>query len=291
MNTEAAFEQAILDDPADDARRLVYADWLEERGDLRGEYLRVETALAKTDPADPRYGPLRERVSRLRNDVDRTWGTTFGPGRITAIEDLVYYLREFHKSWPGVPELDAASLPQDLPYGLALIYRELGGLIRGGRNPFSAQDSLASPGQIRREGNMLNFAWENQGNWLSWCHAGSEDADPPVYQAGFQRPPRKTRVSLNHFLTTLCLQEAVMSAPCGASLEKGYRLGEVVGAACRPLWLHGWLASDMPYYNFFDVPGQDLLIMDFEGEWLMLGSHSAASSALLRNRVRLERWH
>lgn len=37
--------QAILDNPEDDALRLVYADWLEERGDPRGEFIRVQVLL------------------------------------------------------------------------------------------------------------------------------------------------------------------------------------------------------------------------------------------------------
>lgn len=38
---------AILDDPADNARRLVYADWLEEHGQQeRGEFIRVQIEIA-----------------------------------------------------------------------------------------------------------------------------------------------------------------------------------------------------------------------------------------------------
>lgn len=40
-----AFIAAILEAPCDDSIRLVYADWLEERGDPRAEFLRVELAL------------------------------------------------------------------------------------------------------------------------------------------------------------------------------------------------------------------------------------------------------
>ena len=45
--TEAvAFLAAICDEPADDAIRLAFADWLEERGDPRGEFIRVQVELA-----------------------------------------------------------------------------------------------------------------------------------------------------------------------------------------------------------------------------------------------------
>jgi uncharacterized protein (TIGR02996 family) len=38
---------AIIANPHDDTARLVYSDWLEERGDARGEYLRVEVELSR----------------------------------------------------------------------------------------------------------------------------------------------------------------------------------------------------------------------------------------------------
>jgi uncharacterized protein (TIGR02996 family) len=45
MSTEADFRAKLQADPADDATRLVYADWLEERGDAGGivkvEFLRL----------------------------------------------------------------------------------------------------------------------------------------------------------------------------------------------------------------------------------------------------------
>ena len=41
---EGAFLTAILEQPADRTVRLVYADWLEERGDPRAEVLRLEPA-------------------------------------------------------------------------------------------------------------------------------------------------------------------------------------------------------------------------------------------------------
>lgn len=42
MSDEQGFLDALRDDPSDDTTRLVYADWLEERADPRGEFLRRE---------------------------------------------------------------------------------------------------------------------------------------------------------------------------------------------------------------------------------------------------------
>src|SRR5262245_56818171 len=44
--------------PEDDGPRLVYADWLDERGDPRGEFIRVQCELARL----PHGGPDRERL-------------------------------------------------------------------------------------------------------------------------------------------------------------------------------------------------------------------------------------
>lgn len=46
------FLAEIAASPDDDLPRLVYADWLEERGDPRGEFIRVQCELAR-DPDDP----------------------------------------------------------------------------------------------------------------------------------------------------------------------------------------------------------------------------------------------
>src|SRR5215210_6031383 len=45
MTDDEAFIRAIVDAPGDEAPRLVYADWLDEKGDPRGEYLRREVTL------------------------------------------------------------------------------------------------------------------------------------------------------------------------------------------------------------------------------------------------------
>ena len=51
MNEDEAFIRAIVDSPGDDLPRLVYADWLDDRDDPRGTYLRAEYEAVETgDP-------------------------------------------------------------------------------------------------------------------------------------------------------------------------------------------------------------------------------------------------
>src|SRR4051812_9792088 len=51
--TERALLRAILDDIDDDAVRLVYADYLEERGDPRGEFIRLQIAGHRDESKEP----------------------------------------------------------------------------------------------------------------------------------------------------------------------------------------------------------------------------------------------
>jgi uncharacterized protein (TIGR02996 family) len=54
MTDRAALLRAILEDPADDAPRLVYADWLDEHGDIaRAEFIRLQCTLARPDAPEP----------------------------------------------------------------------------------------------------------------------------------------------------------------------------------------------------------------------------------------------
>jgi uncharacterized protein (TIGR02996 family) len=61
MNDEQSFLAAICSQPADDTVRLVYADWLDERGQAgdreRAEFIRVQCELARLSPAPPVLQP------------------------------------------------------------------------------------------------------------------------------------------------------------------------------------------------------------------------------------------
>jgi uncharacterized protein (TIGR02996 family) len=65
---------AILDDPDDTARRMVYADWLEESGDAaRAEFIRVQCRLADLDEADPARDDLEQRERELLAAHEKQW--------------------------------------------------------------------------------------------------------------------------------------------------------------------------------------------------------------------------
>jgi uncharacterized protein (TIGR02996 family) len=80
VNEDELFVRAIVGNPGDDTHRLVYADWLDERSDPRGSYLRAETEWAKgrreLSWTPPTTEPEREAVFALQclaTGLDQVW--------------------------------------------------------------------------------------------------------------------------------------------------------------------------------------------------------------------------
>ena len=74
MTQEEVFLQRITQNPDDDAPRLVYADWLEERGDAdRAEFIRLQCALARAAPDTPASTRLQRRQQRLLREHEAAW--------------------------------------------------------------------------------------------------------------------------------------------------------------------------------------------------------------------------
>jgi uncharacterized protein (TIGR02996 family) len=70
---DKAFFEAIVASPQDQSLRLVYADWMEERGDSRGTLLRVLHELSQTPVCSARYRKLRFERDRLCKRCDADW--------------------------------------------------------------------------------------------------------------------------------------------------------------------------------------------------------------------------
>ncbi|MBL8796638.1 MAG: TIGR02996 domain-containing protein [Planctomycetia bacterium] len=69
---EAGFFRTILDHPDDDAPRLIYADWLEDRGESeRAEFIRVQCELAAIRNNDVRKQELQQREKSLYGAYSR----------------------------------------------------------------------------------------------------------------------------------------------------------------------------------------------------------------------------
>ena len=82
MTDEAAFLAAIQAAPHDLAPRLVYADWLDDRGDPRGELIRIEEEMLSLPAFADRYWELKPRRNELRELADPDWRAAFGYGTV-----------------------------------------------------------------------------------------------------------------------------------------------------------------------------------------------------------------
>ncbi len=77
-----AFIRAMLDVPEDRNTWLVYADWLDDRGDPRAEFLRLMVQLRDLAPDDPARIPIEVRLIELRYELDPRWLMVFLPAPV-----------------------------------------------------------------------------------------------------------------------------------------------------------------------------------------------------------------
>ena len=68
-----AFERAILENPDDAAGYAAYADWLQERGDPRGEFIAVQLALEDASRARVERDTLKQRENDLLKANEWDW--------------------------------------------------------------------------------------------------------------------------------------------------------------------------------------------------------------------------
>ena len=91
MDQRAAFLEAVLATPDDDAPRLVFADWLDDHGGehdrARAAFIRVQCEAAKLAPEDPRLTELQRHEDELLRDH----GKHFSP--LAAFQDECRLLR------------------------------------------------------------------------------------------------------------------------------------------------------------------------------------------------------
>jgi uncharacterized protein (TIGR02996 family) len=91
--TEDAFLEDIIENPDDDAPRLVFADWLDDNGDPeRAEFIRLQCALAGS-PDDPGRSRWLARETELRQKHGKTWA-----GPVARVADEYHFRRGFVES-------------------------------------------------------------------------------------------------------------------------------------------------------------------------------------------------
>ena len=96
--------RAVIDHPDDDARRMVYADWLQQQGDPQGELIAVQIQLAHATAGE--RGELEARAKALLDAHGDTWIAALGEG----ISHVAFRR--------GLPYAARATIRSDLPAGV-----------------------------------------------------------------------------------------------------------------------------------------------------------------------------
>jgi uncharacterized protein (TIGR02996 family) len=109
MSSAEAFLRAILDDPDDDVVRLVFADWLDEHDDPRGEFIRAQVQAAALPDGDPRRAELEARANELLRRHHDQWdqplldAAGYDPRAGGLLGMLGTIARLFRAPWPKPP--------------------------------------------------------------------------------------------------------------------------------------------------------------------------------------------
>lgn len=69
----SGFLAEVLADPDNDVPRLIYADWLEEQGSARGEFIRLQCELHTIDSRHPQWLDLKYRSEELLKAHGQEW--------------------------------------------------------------------------------------------------------------------------------------------------------------------------------------------------------------------------
>lgn len=210
---------------------------------------------------------------------------------IESTDDLISFLKHYHRQWPEKPGFNSAPIPPDLPLGLRKVYSEFGGRIALVPGPFGTQDYLLPLSQLERVDGMIEFAAENQGVWS--CRCPLNDDNPPVYSDAPSQNSYDFKVvcqSLNHFLITLCLQEAMFSSLQVIAID-GKQLKDVVTTEPAPLWLNGYYVHGKPTHDFYIIPNRDAIIMKLQDydpggdDYLWIGSNDERIVSVIQDKV------
>ena len=73
MDDETVFLNEIREQPELQANREVYADWLEEHGDPRAEYLRLQMKLGRLERTSNARRAIQRKMRRLAAEIGQDW--------------------------------------------------------------------------------------------------------------------------------------------------------------------------------------------------------------------------
>jgi uncharacterized protein (TIGR02996 family) len=125
MSEERPFLAAIRAKPEDRTTRLVYADWLEEHDDARGELIRIEEEIRTTPIHSDRYWELKPRRKAILKSATRPWLNQMGYGGTdyqpvfadvpAGWKERWRLIREFTERWYQIPMDDVGGPLKPVP--------------------------------------------------------------------------------------------------------------------------------------------------------------------------------
>jgi uncharacterized protein (TIGR02996 family) len=302
VSEEDPFIQAATAHPEDEAPQLIYADWLEERGDPRGEYIRLWVEMARLPPHSDRYADLKLREKALRGRIDAKWLATMGlvpkhrplfstlPTRRVERWRLV---EEFIDVWysplqaaDGFSEEKLTATEKRLGFGLPAALREWYALAGRRKDVWSNQDYLVLPHalEIDRKSNTLIICFENQG-CAKWGIRSSDlgQEDPPIIELGadVQASPTTSAFACQVLLYEVKFASGVIWA--GAAIPERVARHSLRKFRKCQLPDRYWVASPLHFYE-----GTDILLELHGGEWVYVAAREESALGQLSERLRGE---
>lgn len=104
---DESFIRTLVDSPADNAPRLVYADWLDERGDPRGNFIHAELQWYN-QAASTNATSVRQHLQSLADRLNPTWVARLSRPPVGVCCDRVRFLQ----SGPRLSAEDVAGAEQ-----------------------------------------------------------------------------------------------------------------------------------------------------------------------------------
>lgn len=107
-DADVAFLRALADIPEDRNTWLVYADWLEDRGDPRAEFVRLVVARDALAEGHPDRAAADARLAALRAELDPRWLAAFDPAPVVACPSRG--MTPCGQTWTGLHPTDAPDI-------------------------------------------------------------------------------------------------------------------------------------------------------------------------------------
>lgn len=306
MRRNDPFLEEVSARPDDVGLRLIYADWLEEQGDPRGELIRVQEEMAALPVHSDRYAELKPRRNALRRQVRGKWEkwlklmgyvpahspmfTRLPDRRVERwrlVEEFIDVWYAPLKAGDGASEEELAAAEQRLGFPLPAALREWYGLAGNRGDVWSMQDHLVRPSALRMDSRRDALVFYNE-NQSCACWGIREEhlrrADPPIFRFNLTGP-------VSPDTTTFAIQVLLYEAKWSNNLLAWgqFDAGAAVFSEARNKFtrcgLPGeyWVAGPIHVYE-----GKDVLIETNAEEWVWVTARTETAYARLSEEVRSE---